>query len=108
MKVIERAKNPDGVKIQLEDWTENYPNQYDIAAYPTAKRNGKWLICSGEKFRLQISTNEHLGYTRETLFHDFECLKSGEKKLEDLAEHYWNGNKDKWYMGLLDERPVNY
>lgn len=108
MKVIEKAQTPDGIDIQLEDWTENYSNCYEIGVYPIAKRPGKWgWVRDGEKFRLSISTNEYWGYTRETLFHDFECLKSGEKTLEDLADHYWNGDKDKWYMGLLDERPEN-
>ncbi|HAU84617.1 MAG TPA: hypothetical protein DCW90_03640 [Lachnospiraceae bacterium] len=105
MKVIEKAKTPEGIDIQLEDWTENYPNHYDIAAYPTAKRDGKYFIHLGERFRLQISTNKYQRYMAQTLFRDFECLKSGEKKLEDLAEHYYNGDNDKWYMGLLDERP---
>ena len=109
MKVIERAQTPDGIKIQFEDWTENYPNDYSIGAYPIAKRTGRYgLIRDGKSFRLTISTNEYFGYTKETLFHDFECLKSGEKTLEDLADRYWNGDKDKWLMGLLDTRPENY
>ena len=31
---------------------------------------------------------------------DFEALKSGIKSLEDLATHFWNGEKDMWYLGM--------
>lgn len=106
MKVIEKAYTPNGIEIQLEDWTDKYTNRYMIGAYPIAKRSGKWgWIREGESFRLNITTNEYLGYIEKFLFHDFECLKSGEKKLEDLQEYYSLGCKDKWYMGLSDINP---
>ena len=31
---------------------------------------------------------------------DFEALKSGEKTLEDLADQFWNGEKDMWLLGM--------
>lgn len=31
---------------------------------------------------------------------DFEALKSGEKRLEDLSEHFWNGEKDAYILGM--------
>lgn len=43
MKVLEKALTPDGIEIQLEDWSEHntaeYPNVYGftIGAYPIAK-----------------------------------------------------------------------
>lgn len=108
MKVIERAKTPDGIIIQFEHWIGCTFSFYEIGAYPIAKRTGKYgWVREGKNFRLGITTSEYWGYTAQTLFRDFECLKSGEKTLEDLAEHYWYGDQDRWYMGLLDKRPEN-
>lgn len=107
MEIVERTKTPDGIEILLEDWTDNntseYPNLYGlvIAAYPVAKRSGKYKwVESGQKFRLHISMNGYSGYTNEDVKVDFESLKSGKKKLEDLASHFWNGKKDMWYLGM--------
>ena len=107
MKVIERAVMPNGTEIQLEDWKENntkeYPDLYGltIGTYPIAKNTvkHKWIE-SGEKFRLQISVNQHSGYSNDDVKVDFEALKSGEKSLEDLADHFWNGEKDMWLFGM--------
>lgn len=107
MKIIEKAKMPDGTTIQLEDWsehnTEEYPNLYGlgIGAYPIAKNTGKYrLIESRNEFRLSIAMNNYTGYTNRDLKTDFKMLKSGEKKLEDLSVRFWNGDKDKWYLGM--------
>lgn len=107
MKVIERATMPNGIKIQLEDWSEHnseeYPNLYglQIGAYPVAKNTGKYrLIEGGQTFRLTISLNEYTGYSNKDVKSDFEALKIGEKSLEDLASHFWNGKKDMWYLGM--------
>ena len=102
MKVVRKAKTPDGVDIQLEDWTENASvNDYAIGVYPMAQRSGKWgWIRGGERFRISIHTNEYKGYFHDDLVQDFEALKSGEKKVEDLAEHFWNGEKDMWFLGM--------
>ena len=101
MKVIERAVMPNGIEIQLEDWsnhnTSEYPDLYglQIGAYPIAKNTGKYrLIEGGQTFRLSISMNQYTGYTNKDVKADFEALKSGEKSLEDLAAHFWNGEKD--------------
>lgn len=107
MQVIERAVMPDGTEIQLEDWSEHnsedYPNLYglQIGAYPIAKNTGKYRwVEGGQTFRLTISMNEYTGYLNKDVRTDFESLRSGEKKLEDLASHFWNGEKDMWYLGM--------
>jgi hypothetical protein len=101
MKVLEKAYTPDGILIQLEDWSENYSfmNTYNIGAYPKAKNSSKYQwIKAGYEFRLDIhgfNSNEEA----EQVFND---LITGKRKLTDLADLYWNGNKDKYYMGLID------
>ena len=107
MKIIERAIMMDGTNILLEDWsdknTEQFPDLYGltIAAYPIAKNTGKYgWVCSGETFRISISQNKYTGYFNEDVRADFEALKNGIKSLEDLAEHFWNGEKDMWYLGM--------
>lgn len=55
---------------------------------------------SGQTFRISISMNQYIGYSNEDVKADFEALKSGEKSLEDLAAHFWNGEKDMWYLGM--------
>lgn len=107
MKIIERTVMPNGTEIQLEDWrednTKEYPDLYGltIGTYPIAKNTvkHKWIE-SGEKFRLQISVNQCSGYSNDDVKVDFEALKSGEKSLEDLADHFWNGEKDMWLLGM--------
>ena len=106
MKVLEKFTMSNGVEVQLEDWhdknTPGYPNLYGftIAAYPVALRSGKYWITAGDKFRLQISHNPYNGYTEGKVLADFEALKRGEKSLEDLSDHFYNGEKDKWYLGM--------
>lgn len=107
MKVIDKAKMHDGTEIQLEDWreqnTEKYPNLYGftIGSYPIAKNTGKYRwIEGGKKFRLSIDMNGYTGYSNDDVLSDYEALKNGTKSLEDLSDHFWNGNKDKWYLGM--------
>ena len=107
MKIIERATMPDGTEIQLEDRSDKNTQQFSdlygltIAAYPIAKNTGKYgWIRSGETFRISISQNKYTGYFNEDVRADFEALKNGTKSLKDLAEHFWNGKKDMWYLGM--------
>ena len=106
MKIIERAVMPNGTKIQLEDWsdknTKEYPDLYglEICAYPVRKGYCKWFEKPGERFRLTISQNKYQNYSNDDVKADFEALKNGEKLLEDLADHFWNGEKDMWYLGM--------
>ena len=107
MKIIERATMPDGTEIQLENWSENnteqFPDLYGltIGVYPIAKNTGKYgWIRSGESFRIHISQNKYQNYSNDDVRADFEALKNGTKSLEDLAAHFWNGEKDMWYLGM--------
>lgn len=108
MKVIEKAVMPNGTEIQLEDWsshnTTSYPdlNGLSIGAYPVAKNTGenRW-VRSGEKFRLTISVNNRSGYTDADVRADFDALKNGKKRLEDLADRFWGGKKDMYYLGMI-------
>lgn len=90
MQIIKRSITPDGVKIQLERWTEY--GFYLIGAYPAARFGGYW-VKPGEIFRLSIKTDNPEA--------DFTALESGEKSLEDMAPQYWGGRKDMYYMGLV-------
>lgn len=107
MKIIERAVMSGGTEIQLEDWsdknTKEYPDLYGftIAAYPIAKNTTKYRwIEGGDTFRLSIHMNQYSGYSNDDVNADFKALKSGEKSLEDLADHFWNGEKDMWLLGM--------
>lgn len=113
-KIIEKAVMPDGIAIQLEDWSENnikeYPKLYGfmIGAYPIAKNDGKYgFVRKRDKFRLSISQSECRNYKRENVIADFEALKKGQKTLEDLSEHFWYGKRDMFYLGMIDYE-VNY
>lgn len=107
MKIIKRGTLPDGTQIQLEDWsdknTPEYPNLYGytIAVYPVAKRDSVygWVV-SGRKFLLDIPHNHHEGYEGDAILSDYKSLVSGEKSLADLRPHFWNGEKDAYYLGL--------
>ena len=107
MKVLERATMPNGVKIQLEDWSEDntqeFPNLYGltIGAYPVSQIWDKYgIIKRGETFRLDISMSSYKGYTNQNVRKDYEALKRGEKTLEDLSDHFWDGEKDKRRLGM--------
>lgn len=107
MKILDRAMLPDGVEIFLEDWSEHnsvdYPDTYgvEIGAYPVAKRNGKnGFVQEGKIFRLSIKENKSKNYSCDNVRADFEALKNGTKKLEDLSEYFFDREKAKWYLGM--------
>lgn len=109
MKIIQKDIMLNGVKIQLEDWSEHntpeHPDLYGlvIGAYPIAVESGKYgFTLRGRKFRLSIPANEHFGYTNEDVTEDYTKLKSGEKTLEDLSRHFYNGDMDKWFFGMFE------
>lgn len=100
MKIIERATMPDGTEINLEDWSHNNTG-LTIAAYPVAKNSGAYdWVRKGVPFRISISQNKYTDYSNDDVRADFEALKNGTKSLEDLAAHFWNGEKDMWYLGM--------
>ena len=106
MKILEKAILKNGVHIQLEDWRENntpkVPNLYGltIAAYPIAERSDGYWIKGGEEFRLAISYNQYTNYTNDMVLADYKALINAEKSLEDLADRFYNGEKDKWRLGM--------
>lgn len=111
-KIIDSAVLLDGTKIQLEDWhsenTEKYPDLhgYTIGAYLIAKNTSRsgW-IRKGETFRLSIARNEYANYTDDMVLTDYEALKNGTKTLADLREHFWNREKDAFYLDLIYKEP---
>ena len=113
-KIVEKAVMPNGTEIQLEDWRESnskeYPDLYGfmIGAYPIARNTSRSeIIQKRDKFRLSISHNTQQNYTNEDVIADFEALKSGQKTLKDLSEHFWYGKRDMFYLGMIDYE-VNY
>lgn len=99
MRIIDSGVLPNGVDIQLESWGEN-GSSLMIAAYPMAQRTCGFWIRGGERFRLQISNNPYTGYTDEMVQSDYFSLLRGEKSLCDLSENFWNGERDKWCLGM--------
>lgn len=95
MKIIEKSKTKNGVEIQLEDWD----GKLAIGAYPICV-NGNWIIKHGKTFRLTISENQYIGYSNGDVKADFGKLKSGEKRIEDMANYFWNGKKDTIMLGI--------
>ena len=90
MQIIKRATMPDGTKIQIESWSDNYKFYFDeshIAAYPKAKRTQ--IRCQnlkypeeGKEFRLSF----YLG-SKEKAESEFEALRLGNKSLLDLSRY---------------------
>lgn len=114
MKVLERAKMPDGVEILLEDWSDHNNNDdpevygMEIGAYPIAKRSGpNGFVKEGKIFRLAIKENRSLNYSRDNIRTDFEALKKGNKKLEDLSEYFFNREKAEWYLGMTESMTLS-
>lgn len=100
MKVLERATTPDGTKIQIEDWKKDYScfNVLNIATYPIAKNTSKYKwIEGGKTFRLDIR-----GFNNdEEVKQAFDDLVNGVKQITDFANQFYNGDKDRYYMGLI-------
>lgn len=91
MEILRKAAMPDGTAIQVEKWTDGYA----IGAYPVAKNTGKYgWVRKGDIFRLTIKCDDPYMFAK---------LIKGEKTLEDFSDLYWNGKKDRFYMGMEDE-----
>lgn len=100
MKVLERAKTPEGIDIQIEDWRNDYSciNTLNIATYPIAKRSSEYRwITDGKPFRLDISRDFN---NDEEVYQAFKDLISGNKIIADFSEQFYNGEKDKFLYGL--------
>ena len=88
MKVIEKAITPCGVKIQIEDWKENYSfiNTLNIGCYPTATKtqNSPFGLRNGKTFRLNIDKFKN----DKEVYKVFNKLKLGEITIKDLSNKF--------------------
>lgn len=92
MKILKKDIMPDGTKIQLEDWNEDYscfaPADC-IAAYPVSKMSiqkasGYYYPVVNEKFRCSF----HFGADKSAEL-AFVDLATGNISLLDIAEFLW-------------------
>lgn len=93
MKVLEKAIMPDGTKIQIEDWKEDYScfDTLSIATYPITQRlpQSKKLYFheSGRPFRVDINRGWN---NDEEVKKAFENLKNGKKSVKDFSGQFWD------------------
>lgn len=97
MFVIEKGITPDGISIQIEDWSESYPNTYKknatIGFYPVAVHDiiredyPHWTPYPkrGARFRADLEFDSEAEAKAA-----FESLKSGEKTYMDYLDNYGN------------------
>lgn len=94
MKLIKEGTMPNGTKIHLEDWHDDYPSIFPandcVAAYPIAKEI---------RLRYDSYCYPHIGKPFRLDFHfesasaaeqAFQALQSGEKSFKDFAEFAWD------------------
>ena len=100
MKILKKDIMPDGTKIQLEDWSEDYscfaPADC-IAAYPVSKKSikkasGCCYPVVNEIFRCSF----HFGADKSAEL-AFVDLAMGNISLLDIAEYLW----DPWQKDCL-------
>lgn len=91
MKVIKKAQMPDGTKIQIENWMEDYPSvytTYTIATYPILKQHPpkkhSWLFRKHECIRYELMRNWNSNAEVEAAF---DGLCSGTYSLKDFENH---------------------
>lgn len=103
MKILNKSKMPDGTKIQIEDWKENYSfmDTYVIGTYPKAKIESDeyFGIHRGESFRLELDNFSN----NDEAISIFNKLEKGEIKLENLQEYFREGYKDSYCLGFTEE-----
>lgn len=90
MKVIEVGKMPDGTKVQIEDWHEDYEfceGGSIIGAYPVAKLSldGQFAPVKNKTFRLALHFDN-----AEQAKQSFDKLRNGEMSLIDYKDHVNN------------------
>ena len=106
MKILEKATLKNGVKIQIEDWSEHntpdYPNLHGlvIGAYPVAKNDFRF-VKKNDTFRIDIPKSTYNNYTNADVKADFEALKNGVKSIEDLSNHFHHAKIDMYILGLM-------
>lgn len=100
VKILKKDIMPDGTKIQLEDWSEDYScfDTLHIAAYPILKRVPQsrkfyWAM-PGDRFRVEIVR----GFNNDQeVLTAFEELKTGKKSIIDFSNQFW----DFWHVECL-------
>jgi hypothetical protein len=87
MKIIKKSEMPDGTRIQIEDWSKDYPRIYPtsscIGCYPIAKVSDEKWIKSGKTFRVALDF-ESLEETEKA----FNSLRSGTRNIIDFKSHF--------------------
>ena len=98
MKILEKATTPDGIDIQIEDWSETYSfmNILSSGVYPIAKQSDTVWIIPNERFRMSLDKFKSDSETLEV----FRKLKNGNYKIEDLTEHFEKKTNNIYYLGL--------
>lgn len=99
MVILAKARMPDGTKIQLEDWAEdfNYPS-FTVGTYPIARNTSKWAwVKKGENFRLSLEFFKDKGKAEQV----FQELQDG-KPLEEYEEFFWNPTRYRFYLGMSE------
>ena len=98
MEVIKRSSTLKGVKIQIENWSKDYPNTYKenstIALYPKSKVDVENNWCNyhprvGESFRVSLNFNDEMECKNA-----FNLLVEGKRDIIDFIEKY-RGNLSK-------------
>lgn len=99
MKILEKATTPDGIDIQIEDWSDTYSfmNILSIGVYPIAKQSDTIWIIPNKRFRMSLAKFKSDSETFEV----FRKLKNGSYKIEDLTEHFEEKTNNMYYLGLL-------
>ena len=90
MQVIKRSVMPDGTKIQIEDWHDNYSfiaQRGTVAAYPVSKATipGPFEPTAGVKFRVSFDFDNDCEAEQA-----FNKLAYGEATLKDFIERMNN------------------
>lgn len=88
MKILEKGIIPDGTKIQIEEWNEDYSFMSygsTIGAYPTSQVNcgGTWSPKRGETFRFQLDFNSNNEAKKA-----YMELLNGNKTLKDYRNEF--------------------
>lgn len=86
MEILQKGTTKDGVDIQIEDWSKDYPKTFGygttIALYPTAKRSVQGAVFEypkkNERFRLSFDVQNNF-QAKEI----FEKFLSGEMDISD-------------------------
>lgn len=90
MEVLKVSSMPDGTKIQLEDWSDDYdfiPPSSTLAAYPKSQVDKEGQFAPKKGRTLRVSFNFPTSELTEQAFND---LETGNKQLIEFKEHINN------------------